>query len=191
MLGRKDDIADSGQLRQRSPVLRVKLAGIEGPGQVVEEAVGVCLVRADQRMRDDNSGLRIDRPVNEHAEAKVAEPFQAVGLVQRPRRHFLLGRSSGRKCDQDQCGAEHGPILAARMVSTAHERCAAVSSVWNGRGKRKKGWMNTLSASATCTGRVLPAAEVELCWDGSSALVRPRPGGGLSRGSATEIRHPC
>jgi len=40
-LGREDDVADAGELRQCGPVLGVELPGVEGPGQFL----GIALTR--------------------------------------------------------------------------------------------------------------------------------------------------
>ena len=60
VLGGEDDVADAGEFGQRGPILRVEFARIEGLRQVVEEALGVSLVGARQRVGDDHaeSGYR-------------------------------------------------------------------------------------------------------------------------------------
>src|SRR5262249_35028739 len=85
------------ELRQGRPVLRVEFAWVEGFRQLVEEAIDVSFIGTHQRVRNHHSKLRIDRPVDEQAEAEIAEPFQALRLVQRSRRDVTL-----RDCRQGQ-----------------------------------------------------------------------------------------
>lgn len=60
----------------------VEFAGVEGFGEVVVEAVGIGLVGAGEGVGDDDTGLGIDGPVDEEAEAEIAELFEASGLVE-------------------------------------------------------------------------------------------------------------
>jgi hypothetical protein len=100
-LDREDDVADAGELRQRGPVLGVELPGVEGPGQFLGIALQVVGRGADEGVADDVADLAIDAPVDEEAEACVAESLQAVGAV--PGSGRLGPRGEGRRqpgCDQ-------------------------------------------------------------------------------------------
>ena len=89
MLGGEDDVLHAGELGQHGPILRMKFAGIEGIRQFGEEAPGEIVRGSDQRMTDHHAELAIDAPVDEEAEALVAKPLEALGLVGEVRR---LGR---------------------------------------------------------------------------------------------------
>ena len=83
MLGGEHDVADAGQVRESSPIHGMKVIGIEGFGKFPEEAVGVFRGCTDQGMADDHAELTVHAPVDEEAEALIAEPVEALLLVQR------------------------------------------------------------------------------------------------------------
>jgi len=83
MLGGEHHIAHASQVCECGPVFRVELAGIEGLEQFGKEAVGVVARSADEGMADDDAELAIEAPMDEESEALVAEPVEAVGLVER------------------------------------------------------------------------------------------------------------
>src|SRR3954447_23199447 len=75
------DIADSREFGENGPVLGIELAGVERLREVGEESAGVVVGGAGEGVADDRAELAVDGPVNEEAEALVAEPFETVGLV--------------------------------------------------------------------------------------------------------------
>ena len=81
MLGGEDDVADASEFGEGGPIVGVEFVGVEGFGEVVEEAVGVIVGCADEGVADDRAELGIEAPVDEEAEALIAEPFDAVGMV--------------------------------------------------------------------------------------------------------------
>ena len=81
VLGGEDDVPDARQFREHGPILGIELARVERLRQLGEEAARVIVGRAGQRVADHRAELAVDAPVDEEAEALVAEPFEPVGLV--------------------------------------------------------------------------------------------------------------
>lgn len=81
MLGGKDDALDAGDLGGGGPVTGLEFARVEGARQVVDEAFEVVAGSADHGVGDGGADLRIEAPVDEEAEAEVAEPFEPLELV--------------------------------------------------------------------------------------------------------------
>ena len=74
----EDDVADTGEFGENSPIFGVEPAGVERFGQIFEEVLGVIIRGAHERVTDDGTKLAVDAPVNEEAEALIAEPFDAI-----------------------------------------------------------------------------------------------------------------
>ena len=104
VLGREHDVADAGQMRQPSPIQWIELVRVEGFGQLLEEAVRVFRRCADQRVADDHAELAVHAPVDEEAEALIAEPLQPLRLIQRA--YFRIVRGSGAGQSEEITGQE-------------------------------------------------------------------------------------
>src|ERR1700730_1917839 len=82
VLGGEHDVADAGQMRQSSPIHWMKVVRVEGFGEFSEEAVGVFRGCTDQGVADDHAELTVDAPVDKETKALIAEPVEALLLVQ-------------------------------------------------------------------------------------------------------------
>ena len=87
----------------------MKLLGVEGLRQIVEKAAGIFRRRSHERMADDHAELAVDAPVDEEAEALIAEPFEALGLVERA--DFGIVVSNNRYTDSAEQLAATNRIL--------------------------------------------------------------------------------
>jgi hypothetical protein len=83
MFGGKHHISDAGKLCQCGPNFGMEFARIEGLRQIFEEALGIVRRSTHQGVADDDTRLAIHAPVDEHAEALIAKPFQALRFVER------------------------------------------------------------------------------------------------------------
>jgi hypothetical protein len=70
------------KLRQGGPLGRIVFRGIERSRQFLEEPARVVLIRAHEAVADHRADLRINRPVDEHAEGLVAEGFEFFRFVE-------------------------------------------------------------------------------------------------------------
>ena len=95
VLGGENGIFDAGEFGEGGPVVGFEFAGVEGFRKILEESAGVGGVGTGERVGDHDAGLGIDGPVDEEAEALVAEPFEAVGLVEGAWRDVALGVEGG------------------------------------------------------------------------------------------------
>ena len=59
----------------------LNLRGLKVFGRSSKKRLSVVVGGADQRVADHHAELAVDAPVDEQAEAQVAEPLQAVGPV--------------------------------------------------------------------------------------------------------------
>jgi hypothetical protein len=60
----------------------MKLVGVKALRQIFEKAICVFGGSADQGVTDDHAKLAVHAPVDEEAEALIAKPFQALGLIE-------------------------------------------------------------------------------------------------------------
>src|SRR5262245_31417929 len=93
MLCREDHILHSRQPGQNGPVARVESLRIEGPRQLVDEALQIGLRSTNHRMTNGRSELTVEAPMNEQAESGVAKPIDSLWAiaVHRTRPQFLRG----------------------------------------------------------------------------------------------------
>ena len=89
VFGGEHDVLEPGQFGEGSPFLRLEAVGIELAGEDAKEALDVIGGRPHQRMGDDAAEWAVDRPVNEQAQAAVAEQFDGGRVVAAARRRRL------------------------------------------------------------------------------------------------------
>ena len=111
VLGGEHHVAEAGEAGETGESVGVEVGGVEGLGEILVEAVDVLVACAGEGVADDDAELGIDAPVDEKAEALVAEPLEAVGLVRILNRR--LGGCGGKRAKESEAGqgtrgGEHG-----------------------------------------------------------------------------------
>ena len=105
VLGGEHDVADAGQVGQPSPVHGMEVIGVEGFGKFAEEAVSVLGRGADQGVADDYAELTVHAPMDEEAEALIAEPVETLLLVEGAYFGVVCGGGGLRKnsgCEEEE-----------------------------------------------------------------------------------------
>ena len=96
MLGGEDHVAEAGETGEAGKAVGVEAGGIEGLGEIAVEAFNILGAGAYEGVTDDGAELRVDAPVNEQAEALIAEPLQPLRAIPCLDVHGGFGPGRGR-----------------------------------------------------------------------------------------------